>query len=165
MRFLAVVAVVGAGLVAWTWGTAGEDAPAAWHVERRVAEHVPALLARQALRAARPVVGSASACAEARVVAVADRLLVLWAAAPVVLLLLSTGVVAGLVVRESARDALRFSSPTWNFVGKRLAAVALVAALVLPLLPWSVPPGAWYGSVLLVSLGVGLYVANLPVKL
>jgi hypothetical protein len=134
-------------------------------VRRRVAEHVPELLARGVLRAVRSVAGDVSARAEARVVAVADRLLVLWAAAPVVLLLLSAAVVAGLVVRESARDALRFSSPTWNYIGKRLAAVALVAALVLPLLPWSVPPGAWYGSVLGVSLGVGLYVANLPIKL
>jgi len=76
----------------------------------------------------------------------------------------SAAILAGLVVRESSRTALRFSSPTWNYIGKRIAALALVG-FALPLLPLDVPAWSPYVLGLIFALGVSTYVANLPIKL
>jgi hypothetical protein len=93
------------------------------------------------------------------------RVLITGSVLPVLALVTSSAILAGLIVRESARFALRFSSPTLNFLGKRLAAVSLVAGLTLPVFPASVPPWSLYVLGFLFVLGVGTYVANLPVKL
>lgn len=165
MRFLFVALVLGAGLLAWAWAGAAGPPPAAWRADRPRPASGGSAVFRSVEGAVTPVVGELGPEDRERLRAVVARALTLTAAVPVFALLVSSAVFAGLFVRESARTALRFSSPTWSYVGKRLGSVALVLSLVLPVLPEPVPAWACYAAVLLLAFGVALYVANLPTKL
>jgi len=168
MKFLLILLVVAAGILAWAWWARPGSSGSAWIVDRPPSETAIDRLAdvvsepfrflgiELEVRESSP--GLAVRAALARVV-------IAWRIVPVFALVTTSAILAGLIVRESARFALRFSSPTLNYLGKRLAAVALVAGLTLPILPAGVPPWSIYVSGILFAIGVGTYVANLPVKL
>jgi len=158
--------VISVGILAWAWWARPQAAGSAWEVERPPSE---AALERLAVIFSEPArhlgVDLAKRESHKAVLATLARVVVSWRTVPVLVLVTTSAILAGLIVRESARFALRFSSPTLNFLGKRLAAASLVAGLALPLLPAGVPPWSLYVSGILFAIGVGTYVANLPVKL
>ncbi len=168
MRFLLFISVLGVGalMAAWASPSPARDGTGSWTVRCSPREEaVTARLARELLKAIEPIVGPLFDSYSPNLADAFMRGLIGMRAMPLVALAVSAAVLAGLVVRESARLALRFSSPTWNFVGKRLAALAAVALVILPLLPAPVPAWACCVAVALIALGIGLYVANLPVRL
>ena len=166
MRFLLILLVVAMGVLAWAWWAGPHATGASWIVKHPPSE---AMLDRLAALVSAPDrflgVDLAGKESEKAFRAALARVVIVWRIVPVLALVTASAVLAGLIVRESARFALRFSSPTLNYLGKRLAAVALVAGLTLPILPASVPPWSLYFLGVLFAMGVGTYVANLPVKL
>jgi hypothetical protein len=168
MRFLLILLVVAVGILAWTWWVRPDVVGDSWIVKHPPSE---ARLDRLAALVSKPArflgidleVRESNSSKAVR--AALARVVIAWRIVPVLSLFTTSAILAGLIVRESARFALRFSSPTLNYLGKRLAAVALVAGLSLPVLPASVPPWSLYVLGILFAIGVGTYVANLPVKL
>jgi hypothetical protein len=158
-------AVAGA-VVVGSWWTVQADSVSSWTVERPPST---AMLDRglRALETASRFLGIGVDIQFSHPAfrAALERIAISGFIAPVVGLATVSATLAGLIVRESARFALRFSSPTLNYLGKRLAATALVAGLALPVLPVAVPPWTTYLAGFLFAMGVGTYVANLPVKL
>jgi hypothetical protein len=168
MRFLLILLVVAMGILAWAWWVRPHAAGASWIVEDPPSE---ARLDRLAALVSEPArflgidLEVRESSPRRAVRAALARVVIAWRIVPVLVLVTTSAILAGLIVRESARFALRFSSPTLNFLGKRLAAVALVGSLALPILPAGVPPWSLYVLGVLFAMGVGTYVANLPVKL
>ena len=168
MRFLLILVFVSLGILAWAWWARLHASGSVWIVELPPSE---AVLDRLAATVSEPtrflgidLTGRETGPRKAVRAALA-RVVIAWRILPVLALVTVSAILAGLIVRESARFALRFSSPTLNYLGKRLAAVALVSGLTLPALPACVPPWSMYVSGILFAMGVGTYVANLPVKL
>lgn len=166
MRFLLILMVMAVAVVVGAWWVRPDASGSPWIVDRPPSEAGLEQLEWTIAGSARFIGfdflgrGSRQSFREALARAVvAGRVL------PVLALVTTSAVLAGLIVRESARFALRFSSPTLNYLGKRLAAASLVAGLTLPVLPACVPPWSLYVLGILFALGVGTYVANLPVKL
>jgi hypothetical protein len=166
LRFLLILLVVAIGILAWAWWARPHAVTASWIVKAPPSEADLGRLMEIAMGPAQFLgIGLAGEGSGEVFRAALARVVIVWRIVPVLALVTTSAILAGLIVRESARFALRFSSPTLNYLGKRLAAVALVAGLTLPVLPASVPPWSLYVLGILFAMGVGTYVANLPVKL
>lgn len=168
MRFLVILVVLAVACLALSWssGPPTLTAGASWRIGD------PALAGRLTRRAAdlakslgltADVIGVRVRATELE--AALLRTLTLQRATFLFALGSSAAILAGLAMRESARATLRFASPTWNYLGKRLSATALVAAVTVPLLPFEAPAWILYVAFLGCASGLTLYVANLPVKL
>jgi len=165
VRFLLILLAVSVAALAWSWSDVSGSPAMPWPVDVPVSAAVVDGFLRRILETARPILGEASREVGDHLRVALERLLVLSRTAPVIGFGISSAVLLGLVVRESSRMALRFSSPTWNYLGKRLAAVSAVALVALPALPAEIPFWVCVAAALGVCAGVGFYVGNLPVKL
>ena len=103
--------------------------------------------------------------AEAALSVVALRLSVagriLLVAAP----FLASAFLLGLLFRERIRYGRGYASPTTAFLAKHLAAVSFVVGALFALTPLRLPYWTLYAAVSSTSLGLLLYVGNLPPKL
>jgi hypothetical protein len=84
---------------------------------------------------------------------------------PAGLLLLTIGVLGGLLRRDRARDLVLYSSVTFSYIGKFMALAALAYALFVALSPFA--PALWtlFPAIGVAALGAATYVGNLPPKL
>jgi hypothetical protein len=79
--------------------------------------------------------------------------------------LLAIGIVAGLILRERMRDAEGYASPTAAGLGRGLVGAGLFWCGLFAFTPLPMSSSWLYGAMLCTSIGGGVFMANVPLKI